>query len=68
MAKCCVCGKEVNPGADCEVRFTGRTKYICFDCIKTGNGEIEGRRSTYFTSSYEGQKRLKNASNKRRGK
>ena len=52
--KCCVCGKEL-PLVDMEPVFTGRTKYICFKCLKQGNKEIIGHRGDYF-NSYNGKK------------
>ena len=68
MAKCCICDKEVTPGVDCESRFTGRTKYICFNCIKNGDEELQKGRIEYFADSYEGRRRLEMGRRKRRQK
>ena len=35
--------------------FTGRTKYICFRCLRQGNKEVIGHRGDYF-NSYNGKK------------
>jgi len=43
MSKCCLCGKDVTPGKDCIERFTGRMKYVCFDCYKLGDKQVKER-------------------------
>lgn len=66
MANCCICGKEVTPGVDCETRFTGRTKYVCFKCERNGNKEVLHGKLEYFTDSYEGRRRMEMGRRKRR--
>lgn len=60
--KCCVCGRELSL-ANMEPVFTGRTRYICFDCLKQGSKEIISHRENYF-NSYNGRK-LKGNSKRR---
>lgn len=66
MERCCICGKDVDPEVDCETRFTGRIKYVCFDCLKNGNKQIIAGRAEYFDKTYEGQRRLENSRRKKR--
>ena len=42
MVKCAICGKEV-PEKDTEKMFTGRRKYVCFECYKQGQKENDVR-------------------------
>ncbi len=68
MAKCCICDKEVTPGVDCESRFTGRMKYICYKCANNGTKEVQKGKLEYFTDSYEGRRRLEMGRRKKRQK
>lgn len=68
MANCCICGKEITPGVDCEARFTGRTKYVCLKCANNGTKEVQKGKLEYFTDSYEGRRRLEMGRRKKRQK
>ena len=68
MAKCCICGKEVTPGVDCEGRFTGRPNYVCFECGIKGSKEVLHGKLEYFTDSYEGRRRAEIGRRKKRQK
>lgn len=67
MQTCCVCGREVTPGVDCEVKFTGRRKYICYKCVQNGNKQISAQKAEYFDKTYEGQRRVESGRRKRKG-
>lgn len=68
MQVCCICGEPVEPGVDCEERFTGRTKYICYGCLKNGADQVGRFKANYFYGTYEGQRRLESRRRKQREK
>ena len=45
MVKCCICGTELKE-YDAVKLFTGRTKYMCKDCYKSGDKIVSDREMT----------------------
>lgn len=66
VKQCACCGKDVRPGIDCKEVFTGRMKYICFECDAAGDDQVKGRKTEYFYKTNEGARRLMNRRRKNR--
>lgn len=66
--QCCICGIEVIPDVNGEIRFTGRRKAICYECIQNGLKQVSYRKTDYFYGTDEGKSRLRNSRKKRKQK
>lgn len=49
-AKCMICGREL-PVDEMESVFTGRTRYMCFDCRKLGSRQVSKRYDDFFNTA-----------------